>query len=286
VGRGEIPKYVRRNIFGADFLVSFGDVIFHEADANPDRVARFIEAAFDTSRRYLYTDRGARNLGALLLAALPVADLVDDFRVEALHVDDAVVQGTALPAGIINVSINQFDIRDANLERVNFDESSLVALIANAGTRVSPSFPNPSLVQETEGGTTIADPVQIGRYIDKLGRKLSEETDDRPDLIKIRSHPLYQLLDKVCRLRQYWIPDDSDDRAARLIREHAWRDLINLLRKHDLVREESRRAAGRPSTFYHIKKTAEILSRDESDPQVRGFLADVEARIRGKIRKS
>jgi hypothetical protein len=208
--------------------------------------------------------------------------MVEDFRVEGLHIDDAVVQGTALPASIVNVSISQLDIRDANLSQVHFDATTVVTLITSLGTKVSVTLPYPSLVQDATYSTLISDPLPIKEYLDRLGRNARQEEEREPGVSvnRVREHELYRLLERVCRVRQYWIRDDSDDRAAKLLRDEAWPELIELLRKHDLVREERRGAAGKPSTFYHVKKTGEILARDEGDEQVKSFLEDIDRRIR------
>ena len=71
VRRMELPKCVRRNLFGAGFLATFSDLSCHVSHSDPDRVQAFFETALELAQTYLWTDRGVRNLGALLITALP-----------------------------------------------------------------------------------------------------------------------------------------------------------------------------------------------------------------------
>ena len=63
IGRREMPRYVRRSILGADFLSAFDDLASHLADSDPARVRRCFDAGVELAKSYLWTDRGARNLG-------------------------------------------------------------------------------------------------------------------------------------------------------------------------------------------------------------------------------
>ena len=71
VANNEIPKYVRRNLFSADFIAVFADVFRHTADADPAHARLFFDRARKWALDQQSIDRGSRNLGAWLIAALP-----------------------------------------------------------------------------------------------------------------------------------------------------------------------------------------------------------------------
>ena len=72
IARNEIPKYLRRNILGADFLAAFGDLVADLArGSDAQRLPDFHVAAKELVRTHTSVDRGPRNLGALLLTMLP-----------------------------------------------------------------------------------------------------------------------------------------------------------------------------------------------------------------------
>lgn len=285
IGRGEMPKYVKRIIFGADFLSTFSGLLLHMARENPDCIRMFLQSAFSLARGYFSVDRGAHNLGALLVAALPVSDLFPGFRIEDLEVDESLIQGTASPAEIKNTNISQLDIRGADIEALTFSKTNIVTLIVDETTRISRSFPNPGIIQDETSnanrGAVISNPVDIKRWLDEHGRVDSAVPRDRTGLVPetVRHHGLYKLLGRVCRVKQYWIRMVGDDRASKIVNNELWPELQSLLEDHDLIRLEMRHPSGSPSNFIHIKRPIDILSEDPYDPKISTFLRALVAKI-------
>ena len=105
----EIPKFIRRNLLGADFLSAFSDLVLRMAASDPERLHRFFRSASELTRAYLSFDRGARNLGALLLTMLPAMEDVHDLRVDEVGADEALIQETVPPTVVTRVSVNQLN---------------------------------------------------------------------------------------------------------------------------------------------------------------------------------
>lgn len=146
LAKGEVPKFVRHNILGADFLSAFSDLVPHTAGSNQEIISRFFDAVHEIVDSYMWTDRGARNMGALLLATLPSVDR-PNLQIEDIHVDEALIQGSTPPASIVRATMNQLDVRNADLGELSFDDTIIVTLIVNDSTRTSASFPNPAMIR-------------------------------------------------------------------------------------------------------------------------------------------
>lgn len=284
VRHGEIPKYLRRNILGPDFLSVFGDVLSSIAGSRPSEAKEFVTSAAALMHNYRVSDRGARNLGAILLAAMRLAELVDGLKLIGLSVDDAVVQETSGAVEVSRGAINQIDIRGADLGKVRFTDSTIVTVIANAGTRTSPSFPMPAMIQfETASGglELLYDIDAIRKRIDLGWRPtaLPESEEALPPAYETNS--LVRILDRACRFGEYWIRSEGDEFAEKIVNHERWNDVVKLLDQHDLVRMEERRpASGRQSTFFHIRRKAEILSRSIDDKQLSDFFASLRNAVR------
>lgn len=282
VNRSDIPKYLRRNIFGPDFLSVFGEVLTGIAGNRPDDAKKFVTSAASLMSNYRVSDRGARNLGALLLGSLRLAELVDGLKLVGLSVDDAVVKETAGAVEISRGVINQIDIRGADLGMVRFVESGIVTVIANAGTRTSPSFPEPAIVQfEAADGKLelLYDADKIRSRINSGWRPtdLRESQEALPP--GYETNALVRILDRACRFGEYWIRSEGDEFAEKIVSHERWSDVVGLLKQHDLVREERKAASGRPSTFFHIRRKTDILSRSIDDDQLRGFFGSLRTAV-------
>ena len=197
----EIPKFVRRNLFSADFLAVFAEVLRHVAYADPSRVGRFFEHAQAWVRNYQSIDRGARNLGAWIIAALPttaeIAEITEALVIGPMEVDETLLRGTVPPAVLRGVVVNQIDIRGADLRALTFDDSSLVTAIVDGGTRVSPTFPTPTRIRrQTIGAETDDwDPALIDAWLDAHGRSAAAESAADPNTTCAR---MTRLVERAC----------------------------------------------------------------------------------------
>ena len=284
----EMPRYVKRNILGADFLSAFGDLTTHLADSDPERVRNCFDAASKLARNYLWTDRGARNLGGLLIAMLPAIADAENLQLEDLNIDEALLQGVAPPARLVRVVTNQFDVRGADLRGLCFEDATIVTLIADRSTRVPASMPAPTIVRNAgDGGDRfITAEDQIGRWLDSHGRRPVEdvaETGHAALPAALHDHCLVRLLERACRSRAYWIPErrEEDDHGNRFVDEHEWPKLLALLKAHSLIRVERKASSGRASNFLHVVNRQGLLQglwNKSEDPKVSAFYQELAKR--------
>lgn len=274
ISRGETPKFIRRNILGPEFLSTFIDVA-SEYSAMPSRPIRtFLAKGQNLAQTYPHLDRGARNLGALLLASLQDIQPQDTAYLAGFQVDDAVTRGTAGPVTVNEVIINQLDCRQADLSAVIFENSSITSLIADDGSRFSPSIPLPKVLI-IGSGAQFSEGEQIALWLDEHGRSPTPSTNAVvPE--KVRSHDIYGLLGRVCRLRQYWLREGDDDiRSERILKNEYWPTLSRVLKENGFLRVEKRNASGSAAPFYHVKQPERLLLESASDAEVVKFFKDL-----------
>ena len=285
---GEIPKYVRRTIMGADFLTAFNDFVVELAVRQPERIRDFFNAASGLAGTYSRIDQGVRNLGAWLWTVLPMMDGVDDLVLRDLDVDEALLQGTAPPAAIDRVVVNQLDVRGADLQALTFSSTTITTLVVDEATRVPPSIPVPARIQCERSGARSAAVIPhrrlIESWLDRHGR--SGLPVDRGDtgLVpnRLRDHPLPRLLGRACRSKPYWIPLDKDSDLHRFVADPRWDGLLALLEHHGLARRQRKSVSGRGTEFLHIKRPKDILNEDAQDPQIRAFYESLVERVRAE----
>lgn len=288
ISRNEIPKYIRRNPLGADFLDAFSDLSLHLAASDPERVRRFFEAASELARTYSWIDQGVRNLGALLITMLPAMEGDLDLSLQNLDVDQALLRGTAPPAKISHVSVNQLDIRDADLSDLTFESTSVRTLVVHDTTRVPPSFPVPVRMQFEKTGTkpraaTSARDL-VEDWLDRHGRSELPIGQNDKELVpnEYRNHALMRLLGRACRSRSYWISVDKESVFHRFVADPRWGEVLALLEDHGLARRERKSTSGRRTDLFHIRRSKDILSEDSQDAQIRAFYEALVKRIRAE----
>ena len=277
LGRGEIPKFVRRNIFSADFLAVFVEVLRHIASVDPIRVGMFFEGAQEWVKNYRSIDRGARNLGAWTIAALPTMGDIDygndRLRIGPMEVDETILRGTSPDTVLQRVFVNQIDVRGADLRELTFDESTLVTAIVDEGTRVSSTFPMPQRIRLQNIGTMRGiderDPTLIGEWLDAHGRQ--ESPDKTAPARDSRHGQMLRLVERACRSSSFWISEDADGKIDRFVKDTLWPDVLDLLRKHDFIRDDRMGARGPNSRLFHIKQSDRILANDPADGDVAKF---------------
>ena len=273
----EVPKFLRRNILAADFLAAFGDLVVHVVQSgDAQRIGTFFKAASELVRTHKSIDRTDRNLGALLITMLPAMDYAGEaLELGPLTVDDAMLkESTAPKATLDRVVVSQLDLRGADVRALTFRDCMIMTLIADDATRWGRSFPVPGLIRyEAHGGQeTISDPQDIANWIaNRTAQPVPYASQEHQDLRQL-DHPLLKLLERACRNRSYWIRlDGSDEFAARLVKESNWETLVELLRQHELIREELKPAGGKRARVLHIKKPMDILKNVPDDEQIRRF---------------
>ena len=289
VPRRDVPKYVRRNILGSDFLGTFSDLIVHLSIVEPVRIQRFFESAADIAQTYVWDDRGAPNLGALLIAMLPAIGDGGAVRLRDIRADEALMRGTAPPAELQRVTIRQLDIQGANVEALEFFDSHIDTLTVDRATLVSPSIPLPVQIQynrsHADRSKVISGSRDVERWLATHGRGGHVVHIDSEDqgLIPndLRGHRMVKLLGRACRSRSFWIPEGSTNYFEKFTRDPSWPQILDLLKEHDLVGVAEIPAAGSNSRFYHVKQPGRILSEDASDQNVRSFYEVLVGTMRG-----
>ena len=276
VADGELPKFVRRNILGTDFLAAFSDATQDVFDRKPELLPAFVSLVTRHLVRYPHVDRGPRNLAALLIACLPLAEVLPDLSLVGRDVDEAVVRGWAAPSTIRNTAINQLDIRGSSVEAVVFEGGSVGGVLMDSLSRVSPTL-KPSYVQveRPAGKVELLTGDERDLWLSARGGERVVVDNVVADEIN-RDHDLVRLLDKVLRYRGYWLREHSDAITERLTGNPLWPELLGVLRRHDFVREETRASSGQAANFVHLKRPQALLAYldDPSlteDPSIRAF---------------
>jgi hypothetical protein len=276
---GDFPKFLRRNLLGSEFLSVFIDVAAEVSISEPIKIERFIECAIRFCQTHTYVDRGIRNVGALIFSVLPYFNENNGKFVSGPQIDEAVLRGTANFVNLVDIVVNQFDCRGADLAAVNFDNVNIVNLIADDGSRFSESFPVPRTI--TDGaGRQISGVAEVEQWLNSRGRRQEETVERGLASETLRKHPVYKLLGRVCRIRQYWLRAEDDLVGAKVFQDLNWPMLISVLRKNDLLREETRQASGRSSAFVHIRQRERILAEDRADESIARFYRDLASAIK------
>ena len=82
---------------------------------------------------------------------------------------------------------------------------------------------------------------------------------------------MLRLVGQACRNSSFWIPEDTDGKIDRFVKDPLWPDVLDLLRSHDFIREGRLSTSGPKSRFVHIKRTDRILAADPEDRDVAKF---------------
>jgi hypothetical protein len=277
VSKGDIPKFVRRNLFGSEFLSVFSDVSAEAAVTSHSSFEAFWSRASTSSLSYTSTDRGLRNIGALVLGALPAVVGTDPITLREFQIDDAVIRGLCPKASMLNFEISQLDIRGSDLSAVTWSNSTIGNLIADDSVRVSPSFPVPSKITLTDG-EQIAGVEDVAAWLSRHGRDPQVTASSGVAPATLKAKPIYKLLMRAARMRQYWLrsQNDKDIQASKVVDDPNWDTLTKLLAKHGYLREETRQASGRASNFYHIRHRESLLSESVDDLNLKRLLEDLQ----------
>ena len=273
----QVPKFVRRNIFGADFLAVFVEVIRHVAEEDPERIRRFFATAQNWVCNYHSIDRGGRNLGAWIIAALPtmgdVGNMVGEFHIGPMQVDETMVRGT-LPSTVLKgVFVNQIDIRRADLRNVVFEQCGIGTAIVDAATRVPETFPVPDRVRRPAyAGGVLNEDIWVPDRIKEWLSACSDEQSDRRDSIRSERHAdMLRVLGRACRSSSFWVPERSETNVDKFVNDPLWPRVLALLSEHGFIREEKKGVRGRRTRFVHIKEALRILADDPDDEEVGRF---------------
>lgn len=278
IARGDVPKFIRRNILGAEFVSIFVDVVVDYFAESSQVVSEFIAKAQSIAQTYPHLDRGSRNIGALLLASLQNVQAGDKAYLAGFQVDDAILRGTAGPAVLNEIVVNQMDCRQADLRALTFEDSSVICLIADDASRFPISFPLPRILVK-EGGDELTDAGQIEEWLATHGRFGAVPASSVVSQ-QVKDHRVYALLGRVCRMRRYWLRKDCNDvQAEKILGDPNWQILSQVLLDNEFLRIDKRDAAGGAAPFYHIRHAARLLTESSTDLEVVKFFQDLDSAI-------
>ncbi|MBB2169767.1 hypothetical protein HLH36_15675 [Gluconacetobacter aggeris] len=274
---GQTGRMLSRNILASSFLETFGDVI--SSGVQEERISKFCNQVVDMFSNYPPVDRTKKNLGALILASLAVAEFHDNFGISSIDLDECRIAGTASGGVIRDSFISQLDCRGANLAAVSFDNSNILSLIADRDTVLPELFPNPQIIRDVSKGTeTLFTPEAREAWVrSHLESPPIEEVALLPHAL--RQHPAVKLLQRACRMRQYWLRRGDDIYAARILDDPWWPTIEEILSESELIKIEVRQASGTDARFLHIRQAEEILSENKNDPTVVYFYQNLCARL-------
>ena len=276
IGRGDVPKFIRRNLLGSEFLSVFSDVAAEVAVTFRDRFDSFWDRASSMSLFYSSADRGLRNVGALVLAALPAVTEHQLITLREFRVDDAVVRGTCPKVTVQTFEVNQLDCRGADLSAIEWVESSIANLIADESIRVSESFPIPGKIL-LPADTELIGVEEVSAWLGTRGRDTSLAVSSGLASAALRKKPIYGLLGRAARMRQHWLRGDNDDvQASKIVNDANWPLLSKILAEHDYLRVETRQASGRASKFFHVKHRESILAEAPGDEALKKLFEELQ----------
>jgi hypothetical protein len=259
IARPEIPKYIRRNILGSEFLETFPKVLLNLPG---QLVLKFRDEALLQLPELNTMDRSSGNVASLLLACC--CDYPPDKTVSLRHVsiDEVYLRGEVPSMELTGVTISILHAERTDLTALRFcGENTIVSLQVDDLTCFPPDFPVPLWLEDN--GRTLRDRAQIIERINGSAAKKELPTKYLP------FDPT--LLNRILRYRPFWLRDDLEDAepAGKRIVGHAdWHRALQWLEREDLVRVDERfGASGRPAKFIHFRIPEiceKVLESDES----------------------
>lgn len=262
VSDGNIPKSIRRNIIGTDFLDTFHDIAAWYKDVMPGWRNR----VRDILRKERYVDRTIQNLAAMAVASADTLDQEDQrFLVENCSFDELCLRGTCGDLELSYVQVAHLDVRGADISSVTMNQCSIGTLLADQTTILPAQMPLGWHLYLDERGSPrgVFDTRQIEEWCEQHTRSLPKEALESDHIL---------FLEKICRIviRQHWIREVEGDRAGKLLQDPKWVETKEALESRNLLSIREGVAVGGPrSRFFRIEKAGLILERDESDSDVR-----------------
>jgi hypothetical protein len=258
IADGVCPRVIRRGVISTDFLSVFQE-IFEGTDA--ETAIKFIDSTQRLLSMEKSFDRMGENLSAILVATIGKQINDSEARIIAdATITEAAFFGVAYKTRMNNVQMSRFDVREADLTLVRFDECKVGTLIIDGTTKFGMSLPYIYSLQTVRGGNveTIYDPGDIKKALGVVPAQ--SHVDEQSE-----NHGAVCLLERVCRkmLRQYYIRDDREDPAGSFLRDPWWDSVRKILERHKRIKiDTSKPVSGPQSEFVHIIDARSLLGRD------------------------
>lgn len=245
VAQGEVPKYLRRNLLGPEFLESFPTLL----RALPaDLVKTFRDSAFFLGAQLGSTDRGSGNLAALALAAACEYPPAAILEMRYVYIETLYLRGEVPSIELKAVNIGTLHAESADLSKVCFlNDCKISALHVDKFTKCSKNIPLPVWLELP--GKTLYNPKLIAAHLQGVNEPGVTNTDIPFDR---------ELLYRIQRYRPFWLRIDDDNLAhsGRKILDHPdWEKAFEWLEANDLVRVDERpEVSGSRATFVHFRQ--------------------------------
>jgi hypothetical protein len=268
----ELPKHVRRNIFGIEFLENFCSVMRTVSQSDVDN---FISISLKQIRENGDSDRSRRNLAALVIATGCVQKVDDNLLISDISLDEVFLTETCSPIRMKNVTIAQLYAKGADFRNIKFEGNcAVISLIADEIT-IPPELDfTPYYI--TLPGRTLTDLEEKQDWI--LSRFYANFEIEEEIIVEniLKKFPLFDLLGRLGRNRSYWLKDDEEKQTRRILDDDHWPLLRELLLKHDLLLERDNVGGkGRPGTFYHLKNKQSVIDFNNPSKAVAPLLREM-----------
>lgn len=254
-----IPKYVRRNILGVDFIKILLLIIEGLSDRLFDKFIKSAEEALSAAND---SDRSKQNIASVLIASFCTsqAEGYNEGRgitIKNISIDEVYMTGIVSPICLNNIIINQLVSDGADMRGLSFEgECHIISLVVEEDSLVGEKFPIP--VELSKEGEVYFEKDDIRRQMGSIGG-CRQDNENKGCNIPDEKLGLFKLLNKVCRYKFFWIKENNNEKAARLILDDPhWNDLKSILRQHDYLTEKKLQSSGAESTFYHVKNKKDL----------------------------
>ena len=254
---GEIPKYIRRNIFGQEALDGFARAA---GSLEVRKAEEFVGACKNQLTALGQADRSKQNLTALAVVVACVAELSNNEMIIFDNADlgEILIPADAAPIGFSNATIATLYARSVDLTDVLWDRTTVVTLFADKFTIVGENLPSPSVVELP--GNTLRVPYIIEKWLRPSTLSLSSDTLAIPE-------EQLELLKRIDRYRPFWLREeiDTDDRSARkILTDQHWEAVRQVLQENHLIEERNIAAAGPSASFIHFRRSIGKFAENEN----------------------
>lgn len=255
VGEGEIPRYIRRNLFGREALEAFG----HVARGRGGEADRFLKAV---RKQLVLPSRDRTNINlAVLGVAAACASVHDDANLEIRDFGlGELYFPFAAPDGITfrGTTISILRAASADLRKVHFDGGVVIVTLEIDGRTLLPShIPLPQVLVRSEGTTANQDVIREALSPTKV--------HNDPDGL-VWSESLSELLGRIDRYRTFWLRtniNDTDPPGRKIIAHPDWEKVFLALKEVDLVTVKTRQASGTWAAFVHFRQDMSLMDHRE-----------------------
>ena len=252
---GEIPKYVRRNIFGQEVLEGFARAA---ESLEIDEAHQFVTACKKQFVAFGDVDRSKRNLAAL---AIVVSCMVDVQFEEPLHFDNVdlgeiLIPADAAPVTFSKVVVGTLYARNVDLTSIVWDNSEIVTIFADEFTVFEDGVPLPAVMELP--GRTLRNPEEIKDWL----RPAAPSADAKGSIASAKN---VDLLKRIDRYRHFWLREDLNtaDRSARkIISDRNWERVRRVLMEKQLIVERTVSALGPHAKFIHFRNSVNKFAED------------------------